>query len=185
MKELYVKTYPDGMQYVGQTANIKNREKGHRNANRNKNAPVVIANRKYKGQIKTRVILVCEDFDADHYERKFIEVFNTLHPNGYNMTTGGMIGYKYCEESIRKNSESQKGEKSHAYGKSPSEETRLKLSKAGKGRKFSEEHKRNISKARKGLRLSEEGRRKLVDLHKNKPRPRTPDGCFMPSLKRD
>ncbi len=43
----------------------------------------------------------------------------------------------------------------------PSEETRIKLSEAMKGRIFSEEHKEKLSIIRKGINLSEDTRRKI------------------------
>lgn len=47
-------------------------------------------------------------------------------------------------------SEAFKGEKHPMYGKKLSEETKLKMSLAGKGRKFTEGHKRKLSEAFKG-----------------------------------
>ena len=45
----------------------------------------------------------------------------------------------------RKLSESHKGENNHFYGKSHSQETKDKISKANTGKSFSEERKQNIS----------------------------------------
>lgn len=57
-----------------------------------------------------------------------------------------------------------------------SEETRSKLSVAGKGRKFSEEHKAGISKALKGKPKSERHRASLREAQKTAPRPpRSPE----------
>jgi group I intron endonuclease len=92
--------------------------------------------------------------EIDAMERKFIADRNTLVPNGYNLQTGGMVKHT-C-----------------------SEETRLRLSNANKGRKQSKEHIQrrmcahigchrspetchNIGKASKGRVLSEETRLKI------------------------
>ena len=48
-----------------------------------------------------------------------------------------------------------------------SEETRRKISEAGKRRTLSEEHKRKLSEAKKGKTHSEESKRKMSEAHKN------------------
>ena len=81
-------------------------------------------------------------------EKAYIAQFNTVVPHGYNLTYGG------------------------EGGGIPSEETRRKLSKASKGRKFpprSAEHRRKISEAKKGKKLkplTEEHRRKISEAQK-------------------
>lgn len=83
-------------------------------------------------------------------EREFIIDLNTLHPNGYNLNTGGTRPV-FSEESKRKMSES-------ASKRRPiSEKTRSKLRSrmVGEknhnfGKKFSEEHRRKLSLARIG-----------------------------------
>jgi hypothetical protein len=45
--------------------------------------------------------------DIDAQEQHYIKEFNTLHPNGYNMTRGGKDG-GHCEASIEKCSEARK-----------------------------------------------------------------------------
>ena len=70
----------------------------------------------------------------------------------YNMTNGGE-GSSGCipsEETRRKLSDAQKGEKNHNYGKIFSEEHRRKLSEASKGRTHSEETKRKQSEVKIG-----------------------------------
>ncbi|MFH1585238.1 MAG: NUMOD3 domain-containing DNA-binding protein [archaeon] len=97
-------------------------------------------------------------------------------PKGYSKTP---------EETSRKRSEAQRGEKNHRFGKHPSEETRRKVSESLKGnknhnfgREFSKEHRQRISEARKrlfaekkiappnlGKTFSEETKKKLRDNH--------------------
>ena len=172
MKQIYIRTYPDGKGYVGQAKNAKKREACHRTSKKG-NHPVQVANRRYKGQITTRVLLVCEDSEADYYERKVINIYSTLRPLGYNMTTGGINGCQYCEETRRKRSEAKKGDKHHFYGKKLSEETKRKISEAKKGRKRSDETKRKISEALKGdknpnygKKFSDKTRRKMSEAQK-------------------
>jgi len=66
----------------------------------------------------------------------------------------GMLGRHQSDEAKQKISDSQKGENGYWFGKTQSEETRLKRSKALKGRVMSEEHKRKISEAHLARRLS-------------------------------
>lgn len=83
----------------------------------------------------------------------WIEKLNTLSPNGYNLKTGGLNSI-FSEESRRKISEAGKG-------RVFSEETRRKRSILGFGRTHSEETKKKISLAKKGKKLSEEHKAKI------------------------
>ena len=116
----------------------------------------------------------------DTLEIEAIAKYNTLVPNGYNLTAGGEGGIP-SEETLRKMSEVQKGRKCSA-------ETRAKISEAHKGKKLtaetcrriseskkgkprkphSEESCRRISEARKGKTLSEEACRKMSESRKGK-----------------
>ena len=114
----------------------------------------------------------------DDYEREAIAKFNTVSPNGYNLTDGGGSPSK---ETRRKMSEAHKGrpawnkgKPAWNKGKSPSEETRRKISKARKGKYAGENHpmygkprseetKLRMSQALKGKTFSEERRQKHLE----------------------
>jgi group I intron endonuclease len=117
----------------------------------------------------------------------FISHFNTMCPNcGYNAKQGGANG-KLSQEARKRMSESRKGEKHWAYGKSRSpehqakltaarrnrgpvsEETRRKLSEAGKGQIFSEERKQKIGDARRGHVMPEHVKIALKEANKKRP----------------
>jgi group I intron endonuclease len=110
------------------------------------------------------IIHICESKEEmDFVETFYISLFNTKFPNGYNMTDGGdgFLGYVPSEEVRRKTSERMKGKKL-------SEEHKLKISKAlkgkptwSKGKQLSEETKKKMSLVRKGHIVSEETRNKL------------------------
>ena len=82
---------------------------------------------------------IIPDF-LDMLEIEAIAKFDTLAPNGYNLTTGGEGG-RLSEETRSKMSQAKKN---------PSAETRRKLSEARKGKKLSDETRRKMSEARKG-----------------------------------
>lgn len=112
--------------------------------------------------------------ELDEWEKYFIFLYNTLYPNGYNLTEGGggcvaceetrkkisdsNKGKHHSEESKKKMSQSRSGEKHHLFGKHRSEETRKKISESLKGQisprkdvKLSEETKKKLSESHKGL----------------------------------
>jgi len=85
--------------------------------------------------------------DLDRLEKKYIKEYNSfVNQNGYNMTEGG-------EGSI------------------PTEEARLNMSMAKKGRKLSEEHIAKMRAALKGKKLSEEHKAKTSATLKGRSRP--------------
>ena len=127
----------------------------------------------------------------DDFEVEAISKHNTLHPNGYNLKTGGANGSPSAETRQRL-SEANKGktlsperckEMSELHkGKTLSPETRRKIGKARKGHEgywkgkpFSSEHCRNISEALKGKSTkipSAETRRKMSKAKKGVDNPR-------------
>ena len=126
-------------------------------------------------------------------EIHYIKKFNTVTPNGYNLTDGGEVGKKLSEETRRKLSKANTGKPGHWKGKTFSEEHRRKLSEAKKGkplsekaiealrklpevhrgRKRSDETRRKISEAHTGKTFSEESRRKMSESRRGKPRSET------------
>ena len=112
-----------------------------------------------KELIKEEYIKTCyseEEMNRD--EQYYIKVFDTLYPNGYNLTEGGE-GCVASEETRRKISLVHKG-------KHISEEQKKKLSAALKGRIMSDEHKKKIGEANKGRHHSEESKKKMSQTKK-------------------
>ena len=72
--------------------------------------------------------------ELDIKEKVYITLYNSTNKEyGYNNKEGGANG-KHTEETKRKMSEAQKGEKGYWYGKHLSQETKNKISKAAKGK---------------------------------------------------
>ena len=94
---------------------------------------------------------------------------------GYKQTeehkrkTGLALKGRPRPESVRKKiSEAQMGSKNHAFGKKLSEETKRKISEAGKGRRHSEESKRKMSEASKGKVFSALHRKRIGEASKGR-----------------
>ena len=108
--------------------------------------------------------------EANQMEMRLIALYKTnccryKNPEyGYNMTDGGdgHKGWIPTEENRINMSNAQKGKKL-------SEEHKRKISQSEKGKKISKEHKEKISQALKGRVFSEETRKKISESKKGKP----------------
>ena len=157
--------------YIGQTIRLKDYLDGYYLG-----SGIYINNsiKKYgKDSFKSEIICYCASLDQlNEKEAFYIKEFNTLHPNGYNLMTGGGQGGKHSEESKKRISKSGKD----AYIKDPtkkdrvgrkglkrSEETKIKIAEANKGKKWSDDIKSKISNSLKGKIHSEETKRKMSE----------------------
>lgn len=141
----------DGRKYVGQTKRGLNiRHSSHRHAN----SPVDVEIRSHKYWLIT--LAVASQSDLDELEQKYIARYNTLYPNGLNRTSGGILGYSWCEDSNIKRTQTHEmkwrdpvfrelhsGVNSPAYGRKASDELRKKLSLAHIGKNMGDEHSRS------------------------------------------
>lgn len=92
---IYKITFPNGKSYIGQSCNLKRRLSDYKHL-RCKKQPAI-----YKALLEFGVdsvtIDIVEQFETDEdltsklnvLEIKYIKEYNTLYPNGYNLTTGG------------------------------------------------------------------------------------------------
>ncbi len=104
--------------YVGQTCDIKRRISDHIKGRTGKNLPIHNAINKYDDWIVTPLHVCYTRDDADRVEIEEIRNFNSITPNGYNLTAGGEGGDTFTNNPNK-------------------EEARAKISAAGKelGRK--------------------------------------------------
>ena len=113
---------------------------------------------KYGKENFTREILwKCVDLqEAFSNEAIYIKKYNTLSPNGYNISPTGGLGVPGCfsDETKLKISKARKGKKQ-------SEETIRKRVEKNKGQKRSDEVKRKMGLIHKGLKHSDESKRKI------------------------
>ena len=95
---IYILEFPDGKAYIGQTMDFKQRMWSHSNTKRK--LPVEKAVYKYGwGNVKRRILFVCDTSTGDFFERRTIAVYDTLLPNGYNVQLGGNSGRQTSEET--------------------------------------------------------------------------------------
>ncbi len=104
-----------GKMYIGETAkqDVEERWRQHRNTiARGRGCPALQdAVRKYGWNVfKFEIIVICFDENRYDMEQYYIKKFNTLVPNGYNITLGGVgggfIGKKHTSETVSKIKES-------------------------------------------------------------------------------
>ena len=142
----------NGKQYVGQTNDFKHRESQWRNLTTYYSNAQLTNDRNKYGLENFEVEILAEvdtREDACELEVRYIKELNTLQPNGYNVATGGIKGFKYQEERNKKISEAIKGENNYWYGKKFSAEHCQKISNSNRGQKRSEEFRRHMSEIAK------------------------------------
>ena len=159
-----------GKVYIGKTTkSLNDRLQGHiNNADKGNNFKLSLAIRKYS---KENFIIEPIDFaetreELNEKEIHYISEYNSLE-DGYNMTMGGEGGNTYIDKSdeemkaisgkisiaLRKNNGNRGqfvGPKNSMYGKHHTLETKEKMSKALKCKKFSREHNKKISEYYRG-----------------------------------
>ena len=127
----------DNTSYIGQTLyDIQNRLKGHCKVS-SKCRYLKNAIQKYgKDNFKIESICECANEDLNDKEKYYIEYFNTIVPNGYNLKEGGNSS-RHNEETKRKISESLLLNKDRLnaraqLGKPHTKEVKLKISESVK-----------------------------------------------------
>jgi group I intron endonuclease len=131
----------DGKIYIGQTIQIlEYRWRKHRNVGSNCCYLKRAFNKYGTDNFEFKLICICFDEDLDKYEIQYMEKYNSMVPNGYNLRKGGNSG-KHHEETKRKISESLKArtdiirpKTNYRLGKHHSEETKKKISDALKAK---------------------------------------------------
>lgn len=141
--------------YVGQTIRtLKQRISSYRNSAKNSNCNLYMINHLRVYGIDNHEFFIIDDNissreELDKKEIQFIKTYNTLYPNGLNLTEGGGSPV-FSDETKRKMSNSRKGKTPWNKGTkgqmppvwskglklpSPSEETRKKMSDSSRGEK--------------------------------------------------
>ena len=170
----------NGKRYIGSAVNPRRRWQDHlSNLRRGKHCNVHLQRAFDKHGRDAFIFSVLEHVESEKLIEREQHYLDTLLSE-YNIapTAGNQLGFQHTdktrrkmsaahkgkclsEETKRKLSEAQRGERGNNYGKHPSNETREKLSEAHKGKRLNKETRRKISKALKGKIVSEETRTKL------------------------
>ncbi len=151
---IYKITSPSGKIYIGQTKRtIEKRLSEHLKCT---GSCILLENaiKKYgTDKMDVEVLIQINDEKLDDYETKFIELYDSLEPKGYNIRSGGGCGI-HSVESRKRMSEAKRGEKNHNFGKPRSDEAKEAISHAKSGEKhhfygktFDMEHKIKLSEA--------------------------------------
>lgn len=136
---VYKYTSPSGKHYIGKTYNERMRKYYHNyDTKKGSMKPFHCAIRKYGIENFTYEVIVRDvpSYMVNAFEKYWINFYNAVE-NGYNCTIGG--------DGLQE----------------PTQEIRMKISNAGKGRRHTQEAKDKISTTSKGKKLSEEHINKL------------------------
>ena len=160
---VYKHTSPSGKSYIGQTNNLQRRISEHKKPSNRCLAFSTAIQKHGWDNFKHEVLKDNLSLnDANYWESQLIKEYDTLSPNGYNLTTGG-DNKKCSEETCLKIGLIHKGRKR-------SDETRVRIGLAVKareypsgkpngsmsGRNHSAEAKAKMSESRKGVNQSAE-----------------------------
>ena len=156
IKYIYKITSPSGKIYIGKTVNLKRRMSSYAAGRCKKQKHLYRSIKKYGWEAHSVELVfegVCSSKCLSRLERLYIDMYDSFN-TGLNLTEGGggLRGFKQTEEHKRKIGDANRGRQLPPI----SEETRAKLSAAGKGRKQSEEHIAKRAAANKGRKLSPE-----------------------------
>jgi group I intron endonuclease len=160
-----------GKCYIGQSVDVFKRWQGHSNLAVKKKSAIQNAFVLYGiDKFSFEVLEECDREMLNDKEVYWISCFDSVAPNGYNLTSGGGQGITVSDETKKKMSDAQKGKKRGPR----SEETKKKMSASRRGKKQSEEHKAKMSASMKGKNtgpMSEEQKAKRSASMKGKPQP--------------
>lgn len=179
----------NGKAYIGKTVvSLASRKAGHLfnayspSKSSNPNSALSRALLKYGKDAFVWEIIDRSDNEQllNQLEIVYIKIFNSIAPNGYNLTVGGdgRSGHVFTEASKKKISESLSGpnhprfglfgKDNPLFGRKHSEETKLKISRPGKsnpnfGKKLSIEQREQIRKTNTGKKQSKETIQKRIE----------------------
>lgn len=156
-----IKNIINNKSYIGQTLSygsngrklgINKRFKTHiNNSKNNKNSCRILENaiRKYGSENFVIIeICKCNIENLNSNEIKYIKIFNTVSPNGYNLQTGGGNGRKHNESTKKLMSQTR-------IGMVKSDDTKNLISKMNKGLIVNIDGRKNIGKASKWRNMSD------------------------------
>jgi hypothetical protein len=189
---------PTGHIYIGQSVDIYKRFAAYKHL-QCKTQPRLLTSFKGHGvdSHKFEIIHICEEKELNDLEKYYVELYNCFNtPHGLNLISGGGSYGKRSEETKKKNSEANKGEKHPQFGCKQSIEVVRNRSEKNRGQKRTDEQKKRIDAANRhrgnkyclgrkhteetkikmsiavtGRKYSEERKQKMSEMAKGKPIP--------------
>jgi len=137
----------DGKIYIGQTVRrLERRWKEHCDKSSHCLA-LHNAIAKYGAENFTveQIDVACSVDELNAKEKYWIAFYNSVAPNGYNLTSGGESGKEMSPESREKLSESKRGKKTWISGKHHTEETRRKISEIQTGTRMGKDNHKSVT----------------------------------------
>lgn len=148
----------DGKIYIGQTIQeLSKRIKSHFTDKSSHCTYLRRAINKYgRKNFEIKIVSTCKSPEEMNLkEAYYIEFFNSLAPNGYNLDSGGN-NKKISEITKKKMSHAHMGKKRKPF----SDEHRLNISRAHFGKSLSQKHKQSISLATRGSKNPNYGKKR-------------------------
>lgn len=149
IKCIYKITSPSNKIYIGSTINFKKRIKHYRNLDCKRQRKLYNSFIKYGFDThKIEILEFCELDELLIKERYYGELYDSCGINGLNLALPNYGDKKilYSEETLKRKSECELGEKNHFFGKKHSEETKHKIRLVHLGKKLTKEHREKVSK---------------------------------------
>lgn len=173
---VYLMTSLSNKSYVGQTkCNPRDRFNQHFSdaISGRTNNKIAKAIRKYPNKDDWKFEILHQTDSLEELDRlEILEIANrNTIEEGYNILPGGIInmkGFHHSEETKKKLSKAGKGKIPWNKGITLSEEHKRKIAEGGKRKQHSEETKRKMSESQKGHITSEETKQKISKKHKGK-----------------
>ena len=141
------------LSYIGQTIlDLEDRWRRHCSQRSNCRYLKLAINKYGIESFEFKLVCICFDNDLNKYECFYMNKYNTLVPNGYNLREGGNNG-RHNDETKRKISEALKNRtdivrSKSQLGKPHTEEVKRKISQSLMGRKISSEIKDKMNKTK-------------------------------------
>lgn len=157
----------NGKIYIGQSVNIRKRWNIHKsllNRDIHPNEHLQSSWNKYGADnFDFKLIKCCKSRYLDRFEKLQIKIHDSVDSSkGYNLDSGGSVGYIITDEVRKKMSKAQSGKNHPLYGKHHSEETKQKMSESRMGEKNGFYGKHHSHESRK--KISDTKRRKDIPL---------------------
>lgn len=149
---IYKITSPSRKIYIGQSVDIQSRFKSYKKL-QNCSNQIRLYRSFLKHGVDNHIFEIIEESTVEFLnerERFWQEHYDVIGGNGLNcFLTATNEKIKIASENTKiKQSEVKRGERNYFFGKSHTEETKKKISKAHKGKKFSKESKEKMSIAK-------------------------------------